>query len=356
MTSVEVESLVVRRDGHELVRGVDLVVTSGTVLALLGASGSGKTTVLRAVAGLEPVAVGAVRFGGVDVTALPAADRNVGMVFQQPVLYPRRTVGRNISFPLELRHDPIEEIRKRVGAESRALHIEALLAMPPARLSAGEAQVVQIARAMVRSPEVLLLDEPFALLDPVRAAELRREVLTVQRGLGITTIVATNDAADAMTLADRVAVIDGGRITLDASPLAVYDRPRTAAAALMTGEADVIEVRVVVDDAPGAWLEHPGFRLRAWPPALRRHDGRRLQMIVRPEWWQRDDRGPVVATVERVLRLGSTVSLRCLVGGRRLTVKLSDRAGDEVGDRIGLRLDRWVLLDPLDGFALELDG
>lgn len=355
MADVELVRVTVRKGDTEVLSAVDLFVGSGRVLGIVGASGSGKTSVLRAIAGLDRVSDGSVRFDGSDITESEPADRNVAFVFQNPALYPKRTVARNISFPLEMRHDPADEIRRRVGAEARAHHIEALLAMSPRQLSAGEAQVVQIARAMVRAPAVLLLDEPFAHLDLNRAARLRREIALIQQGFGATTVLATNDSLDVMSLADRVAVIERGRITQVGSPLEVYDRPRTAAAALMTGDADVIEVRVVTDDV-GSWLQHPGFRLRAWQPGLRAHEGRRLQLVVRPEWWQLDDHGPVRATVERVTRLGTATSLWCRVGGHPLALTLAGSAHGALrpGDTITLRLDRSVLLDPIDGYQLEL--
>ncbi len=355
MTAVELDGVIVRKDGTDVLRSVDLTVEPGSVLGIVGSSGSGKTTMLRAIAGLDPVVAGAVRIGGVDVTSVPPAERGVSFVFQYPALYPKRSVGRNISFPLEVRHDPIDEIRERVGAEARALHIESLLRMSPEELSAGEAQMVQIARALVRGPDVLLLDEPFAHIDGVRAAQIRRELSLIQRGFGVTTVIATNDALDAMTVADRLAVIERGRVTQIGTPLDVYDHPRTAAAALLTGDADVIEVEVEVDQ-DGSWLVHPGFRIRAWAPAVRRHAGRRLQLIVRPEWWHDDDHGPIHATVERVRRLGTVTSLWCRVGDRPMTVTLAGSGHGRLrdGDRIRLRLERYVLLDPLDGYELDL--
>lgn len=355
MADVELDRVTVRKGDTEVLRAVDLFAENGRVLGIVGASGSGKTSVLRAIAGLDRVSDGSVRFDGSDVTQTAPADRDVAFVFQNPALYPKRTVARNISFPLEMRHESDEEIRRRVGAEARAHHIVALLSKSPRQLSAGEAQVVQIARAMVRTPAVLLLDEPCAHLDLNRAARLRGELALIQQGFGTTTVLATNDPLDVMSLSHRLAVIERGEITQVGPPLEVYDRPRTAAAALMTGDADVIEVRVVTDEI-ASWLEHPGFRLRAWQPGLRAHEGRRLQLVVRPEWWQLDDQGPVRATVQHITRLGTATSLWCRVGGHPLTVTLAGSAhgGLRSGDTITLRLDRSVLLDPLDGYQLEL--
>jgi ABC-type sugar transport system ATPase subunit len=357
MVEVELQDVVVRKGDASILNGVDLRVEPGTMTALVGASGSGKTSVIRAVAGLDEVASGRVTFDGVDVTDRRPADRGVAVVFQRPALYPHLTVGDNIGFPLRIRHDHVDEIRRRVGAEARAMQIESLLTASPRRLSAGEAQVVQVARAIVRNPTVLLLDEPFAHIDGPRADQLRREVQLIRRGFGVTTILATNDPLDAMAFSDRIAVIERGAITQEGSPLDVYEQPRTAAAALLTGDADVIEVGVEGDaDGNGSWIVHPGFRLHVWRPGMRQHHARRLQMVVRPEWWQPDADGPVRAVVERVIRLGTVTSLWCRVGDRPTTIKLAGSVHGRLreGDVISLRLDRYVLLDPLDGYALAV--
>lgn len=352
MTTLELDGVSVTKGGCAVLRDVDLTVHSGSVLGLVGASGSGKTTLLRALAGLEDVA-GTIRFDGVDVTATRPAQRNVGVAFQSPVLYPKRSVERNLSFPLELRHETADEIQRRVGAEARAHHIDGILRARPKELSAGEAQVVQIARAMVRSPSVLLLDEPFAHLDDQRTGEVRRELAVVQRGFGVTTVIATNDSIDAMTFADQLAVIEHGSVTQTGEPLDVYGRPNTATAALMTGSADIIDVRVTAD-RHGSWLVRDGFRVRAWAPAMREHQGRTLSMVVRPEWWQLDDRGLIEADVERAQRLGRTLSLWCRVGGRPVTITLvaDDDREIVVGETIRLRLDRFVVLDQDCGTAI----
>jgi ABC-type sugar transport system ATPase subunit len=353
MATVELDGVAVRKGGQEVLSGVDLTVDDGLVLALLGSTGSGKTTVLRAVAGLDQVERGAVRLGGVDVTAWKPGERDVAIVFQRPVVYPHRNAGRNISFPLELRGDPVEEIRERVGAEARALHIERLLTTKPKELSAGQLQAVQVARSLVRQPRVLLLDEPFANIDASWADHLRREVMLIQRGFGVTTIVALNEPSHALAMADRLAVVDDGVISQVGAPLDVYDEPRTVNAALLTGDADVAEVRVEAD-VEGAWLVHPGYRVRAWRPAVRELDGQRLQMVVRPEWWHLDEHGTIEATVDRAIRLGTATSLWCRSGDQPMTVKLAGTnfSRFDPGDTIRLRLSRFVLIDPRTGVAV----
>jgi ABC-type sugar transport system ATPase subunit len=355
MVAVDLVGVTVHKNGVAIISDIDLSAEPGRVLGLVGPSGGGKTSILRTIAGLDRPTTGGVRFDGVDVTDTEPGERDVAMVFEKPALYPHRSVRGNIAFPLEMRHDDVETIRARVGAEARALHIENLLSMSPRRLSAGEAHVVQVARAMVRNAAVLLLDEPFANLDDEQATQLRREVMLIQRGFGATTLLATNDPLDAMTMADRLAVVERGRVTQVGTPIDVYLRPSTVAASLVTGDADVLEVRVEAD-RDAAWLVHDGFRLRAWQPALRRHATRRLQLVVRPEWWQLDAHGPVTLDVERVHGWGATIALWCRAGNRPLTVKLPSPLPRPLreGDRVSLRLERYVLIDPIDGFELDL--
>ena len=351
MTTIATHGLTVRKDGVDAVRGIDLRVESGRVLALLGSSGSGKTTLLRALAGLDPVTAGIVAFGDRDVTDWRPRDRRVAFVFQQPALFPK-TVRRNIAFPLEVARQPADEIRERVGAEARALHIESLLRRRPDQLSAGEAQAVQIARALVKQPAVLLLDEPFAHVDAHQTAQLRREVTLIQRGFGVTTVLAANEPSDAMTMGDEIAIIDEGRLVQCDVPLAVYSRPQTVNAALLTGPADVIEVDVT-GDSDGSWLVRPGLRVRAWSPAVEPYRGRSVQMVVRPEWWQLDPNGLISADVVRVDTAGPSTSLCCTVGGRPMTVTLPADAAVGAGDRLGLRLEQFVLVDPATGRRID---
>lgn len=357
MASVELVGVRVRRGGDDILRGVDLRIDDGELVAVVGVTGSGKTTLLRVVAGLDRPSAGAVLVDGVDVTARPPDERDLAFVFQRPALYPHRSVRGNLSFPLELRHEERAQIRERVGAEARAFHLEALLDRPPDELSDGEAHAVQVARAVVRQPALLLLDEPFAGIDDARSDQLRRELRLLRTGLGITTLQATNDAFDAMT-ADRVAVIEAGRISQIGPPLEVYRHPMTAAAAALTGDADLVEVHVTADPAGnGWWLEHPGLRVHAWQPGLAAHVGRRLQLVSRPDWWQVDDHGSIRLTVDRVWRLGATTTLACRVGSDRLSVRVEadERIEPRSGDTVTARLEHYVLLDPRDGYPVRLD-
>lgn len=265
---------VITLDNVKVVRGSDLVldidhleVADEELLVVLGPSGAGKSMLLRAIAGLERLDTGSVRFNGVDITNVKTAERGIAMVFQDHVLYPFLNVRDNIAFPLKLRNTPAEEIDARIEAEARVLEIEHLLALRPGELGAGHQQLVQAARVFVRVPEAFLMDEPFARLDPQLRVQMRREIRLLQQGYGVTTVLATNDHDEAMVMADRLAVIDQGVIRQIASPMDMYERPNSRFIADHVGEMSFVQARVTPDPS-GFWVEFGEFRLRAWTPSL----------------------------------------------------------------------------------------
>ncbi|MEO1059546.1 MAG: ABC transporter ATP-binding protein, partial [Actinomycetota bacterium] len=208
MADVELAHVEVTLDRNVVLRDVSVRIGAGVFAAVVGPSGSGKSTLLRAIAGLVPLTAGVVSIDGDDMSGIRPNHRDIAMVFQNPALLPNRSVRRNVAFPLELRQEDVEEIRRRVDAEARAMRIEGLLLKQPAELSQGEEQLVQIARSLVRVPRVLLLDEPFASLDPRLTVHMRGEIGTLQAGYGVTTVMATNDPDDAMALADLLIVVE----------------------------------------------------------------------------------------------------------------------------------------------------
>ena len=352
MGAVELDAVSVDLNEGTILQDVSFVAAPGELVGIVGPSGSGKTTVLRTVAGLVPLAHGRVLIDGQDVTAWPPSDRNTGMVFQEPALFPHRNVRRNVSFPLEVRKQHVEEIRRRVNAEVRALRIEELLLRTPSQLSKGEEQLVQIARAMVRSPGVLLLDEPFANLDATLKVRMRAEIGLLQRGYGVTTLMTTNDPSDAASLPDRLVVIEAGHVVQIGTWAEVHRGPVTLDAAMSTGVVSTIAVTVQADGG-GFVLVAPGpdgFRLRAHTPALADRVGDQVLFGVRPEDVSIDPAGDVVARVERVVP-GSPPTTWCTVAGATVWM-LDDDTAAERGAEIRLALEHPLLFDPTSGYTI----
>ncbi|MDH3500692.1 MAG: ABC transporter ATP-binding protein, partial [Acidimicrobiia bacterium] len=313
---------------------VSFTIDDREIMALLGRSGAGKSAVLRAIAGLDRVAGGRILFGDRDVTDLPAAARDVGVVFSEPHLIPSATARWNISMPLRARSMDPGESSLRVTAESRALGIESLLDRRPGTLAAGEQQLVQIARAMVRVPTVLLLDEPLSRLDPIQRVRLQRDLRELQEGYGVTTLYVTKDEREAMAMAESVTVIDRGRVVQSGPSEDVRAWPAHRVVAELTGPLGTFPA-VVERDKEGFALVAPGVRLRAWAPALDHHLGRAVIIGVRPEDVVADPNGNAFATVQPARypsRAGSTsieiarsgLTARSLPGdpGARVRVRL----------------------------------
>ena len=200
-------------------------VKPGEFLVLVGPSGCGKSTTLRMVAGLELPTSGSISIGGRDVTWLPPKDRDIAMVFQNYALYPHMTVRENMSFALRLRHVPKDEIARRVDEAAKTLGLASYLDRLPKALSGGQRQRVAVGRAIVREPAVFLFDEPLSNLDAKMRVEMRAEIVRLHHSLGATMIYVTHDQTEAMTMGDRIVVMEGGRIQQAAPPLEVYDHP-----------------------------------------------------------------------------------------------------------------------------------
>ncbi|MFA4646976.1 ABC transporter ATP-binding protein [Pyrococcus kukulkanii] len=226
MVSVRLENIVKKFGNFTALDNVNLEIKDREFMALLGPSGSGKSTLLYTIAGIYKPTSGKVYFDDRDVTELPPKDRNVGLVFQNWALYPHMTVYKNIAFPLELRKAPREEIDKKVREVAKMLHIDRLLERYPWQLSGGQQQRVAIARALVKEPDVLLLDEPLSNLDALLRLEVRAELKRLQKELGITAVYVTHDQAEALAMADRIAVIKEGKILQVGTPDEVYYKPK----------------------------------------------------------------------------------------------------------------------------------
>jgi multiple sugar transport system ATP-binding protein len=222
-------------DGTRAVRGVDLAIAEGEFIVLLGPSGCGKTTTLRMIAGLESTSSGTIRLAGRDVTGLRPSERDIGMVFQFYALYPHLRVRENIAFPLECVGLAREEIRSRVETVAAQMKLSSLLDRFPRQLSGGDQQKVSLARAIVRKPAVYLMDEPLGTLDADQRLALREFIRSRQLELKVTTIYVTHDQEEAMSLADRIVVMNQGLVRQVGTPAEIYDQPRDEFVASFVG-------------------------------------------------------------------------------------------------------------------------
>ncbi len=249
MSSVRYEGVEKRFDPVVALRALDLDVPNRAFLALLGPSGCGKTTALRVLAGLEAPTAGRVLIGGRDVTRLQPRDRDIAMVFQSYALYPHMTVGDNIAYPLRIRNVPAAERARKIATVAQALEVDHLLHRYPRQLSGGQRQRIALARAIVRDPAAFLMDEPLSNLDARLRLTMRGEIKRLCRELGATTIYVTHDQAEALTMADLVAVMRDGALQQLGSPEEIYERPANRFVALFVGSPPMNLLRASIDDA-----------------------------------------------------------------------------------------------------------
>jgi multiple sugar transport system ATP-binding protein len=343
VATIELESVTCFAGCDRVLDAVDLAIRDAELMALIGPSGSGKTSILRVIAGLDTVTSGRVLFDDVDMTSASTRERDVAMVFQPNTLFRAHTVRRNVGFPLWIRRRSRREIDQRVTAEARALDIEGVLDRWPDELSDGHQRLVQIARAMIRTPRVFLLDEPLARLDPPTRIKLRRELRTLQSGYGVAMVYATSNPEEALALGDRVAVVEGGRIVQVDEPRTLWHHPTNRSTAELTGPMAFIDVSVD-RDGHGYTVSAPGLRLRAWTPALGDLPHGRAVVGVRPEDIRLADLGPITATLGRVVFDGAHRGREVVVGNSRLASRLEDTRED--GTEVSIAFERWHMFHP----------
>ena len=282
---------------------VSLQVAQGELLTILGPSGSGKTTLLKVVAGFETPDGGSVKVGGEEITALPPARRDIGMVFQNYALFPHLTVQGNVSFPLEMRNVAWAEIDRRVADAIAMVELTGYGRRLPRQLSGGQQQRVALARAIVFNPRLLLLDEPFGALDRKLRETMQLEVRRLQRRLGLTTIFITHDQEEALVLSDRIAVMNKGAIQQVASTTEIYERPANDFVADFVGESNIFHGTVT---EVGSVTLESGRRLLIQHPAP---VGSRVGVLMRPERFGRGT-NTFTGEVKEAVYLGSSLKLR----------------------------------------------
>ena len=244
------------------INDLNLTVEKGSFTALLGPSGCGKSTLLRMIAGLERITAGQCFINGVDVTEMPPAKRRIAMVFQSYALYPHMTVRQNIAFSLSVAGKSRAEQNERTAEVARVLQLEPYLDRRPAELSGGQRQRVAIGRALVRKPEVFLFDEPLSNLDAKLRVQMRLELAKLHAALGVTMVYVTHDQTEAMTLADKIVVLDGGKVAQVGTPLELYNHPANKFVAAFIGSPSMnfFPVNVASADGDAATLSLPGGR------------------------------------------------------------------------------------------------
>ncbi len=345
MASVTLRRLAKRytTDGRPALDALSLDVQDGELFVLLGPSGSGKTTTLRCVAGLEEPSDGEILIGEREVTSLPPAERDVAMVFQTYALYPHLSVRGNIAFGLEVRGMPTAEVARRVQATAERLGLSALLDRHPAQLSGGERQRVALGRALVREPRVFLLDEPLSNLDPPLRAELRAQLLELHRDLKATMVYVTHDQVDAMTLGQRIAILDGGRLRQVGTPADVYERPADVFVARFLGSPGMNILAGRAHGTGDAGGKGGVVDVGVWsvPVTLERYEGE-IQLGVRPEHvgLLDPDQGLGPAEVRVVEPLGAETLVRLDAGGQALVARVPGLRDFRAGDRVGVKVDR----------------
>ncbi|MGA3398639.1 MAG: sn-glycerol-3-phosphate ABC transporter ATP-binding protein UgpC [Acetobacteraceae bacterium] len=313
----------------DVLLGIDLALADGEMLVIVGASGCGKSTLLRLVAGLETPTAGRILLDGQDITDRDPAQRDMAMVFQNYALYPHMNVFQNMAYGLRIRGLSRDEIRRKVDEAADLLGLGALLARKPRQLSGGERQRVAMGRAIVRDPKCFLFDEPLSNLDAKLRVQMRAEIHHLQRRLGVTTLYVTHDQVEAMTLGDRLLVLNQGRPAQLATPVEVFERPANAYVATFIGEPPMNMFAATLTRNGSAAQLVAGPLLTFVDGRREGPDGRALTIGVRPEHLHLGEDG-LMMEVHLVELLGSDSLIhghqRGAPGGDMLVMKLAGRA------------------------------
>jgi multiple sugar transport system ATP-binding protein len=325
----------------KVIDDVSFEIGDGEFVVLVGPSGCGKSTILRMIAGLEPISSGDIYIGSKRVNDVPPRDRDVAMVFQSYALYPYKTVADNIAFPLRMKGMSSGAARAKVGEVAEILGIQELLDRYPRHLSGGQRQRVAMGRAIVREPSAFLFDEPLSNLDAKLRMVMRGQIKELQRRLNKTTAFVTHDQVEAMTMADRIVVLDRGVISQAGAPLDLYDRPANPFVAGFIGSPSMnLFEGNVVDGPDGSRFRANGGVDLPLGGTIAVSPDAPITLGVRPEHLEMvsaDDPGALAAEVSLVEPMGSETVVVTRLGGAEILVSTRDRVHLTAGERIGLR-------------------
>ena len=342
MASISLKNITKSFGQTSVVENLNLEIKDGEFIVLVGPSGCGKSTTLRMIAGLEEVSSGQIQIGDKDVTNLEPSERNIAMVFQNYALYPHKTVYENLAFGLKMRKVSQEEIKKKIQWASEILRIENLLDRKPRQLSGGQMQRVSLGRALVRSPEVFLLDEPLSNLDAKLRIRMREEIGQLHQRLGINMIYVTHDQVEAMTLGDRIVVMHQGKVQQIGTPLEVYDHPANLFVAGFIGAPEMNLIEGELSHSSGQYV----FKNQGITIGL----GHKLQTInsqphkvvlgIRPEYIE------IVTNESRLSLVKARVTLVEQMGAQTLII--SGLSGNQKIRILSGREDRYAVGDELN--------
>ncbi|WP_138465718.1 ABC transporter ATP-binding protein [Poseidonocella sp. HB161398] len=299
----------------EVMRDVELDIADGEFAVLLGSSGCGKTTLLRMTAGLETITAGDLMIGGARVNDRPPKDRDIAMVFQNYALYPTMKVFENIAFSLRVKKAPEAEVKRKVGAAAEVLNLTDYLDRYPRELSGGQRQRVAMGRAMVRDAEVFLFDEPLSNLDAKLRAHMRVEIRQLHDRQGATTIYVTHDQIEAMTMADKIVLMKGGKVEQVGTPDELYDRPVSKYAADFVGSPSMNFIEGEIGEREGAPIFLAEGVAAPLPAPMARHLGRRTIAGLRPSDLHPAENGAVQGTLTLAEKTGADQNLHVRAAG-----------------------------------------
>ena len=343
MATLQLRNLRKSYGSFEVIKGVNLDISDREFVVFVGPSGCGKSTLLRMIAGLEEITAGDLMIDGRKVNRVGPADRGLAMVFQSYALYPHMTVRQNMAFALRLARVSKEERDRKVDAAARILQLEPYLERRPKDLSGGQRQRVAIGRAIVRQPKVFLFDEPLSNLDAALRGQMRIELLRLHEELNATMVYVTHDQIEAMTMADKIVVLQSGRVEQVGSPLELYHRPANLFVAGFIGSPrmNLLTAKVTEVGPQGAAVTLPSGNRFVMPvESTAARTGDPVTLGIRPEGLRVNPAGPLAATVTLVERLGGLTLLHATIdGNQQITVQIEGSDPTRAHDQVQLTVD-----------------